>query len=86
MSTKVWDLICVGGGSAGLSCAIRAAESGRSVLVLEARSGSATAGSMTVDGYPGFFSISRQELLDKMARQAKYQTTIKYEANSLQKK
>ena len=78
MSTKIWDLICVGGGSAGLSCAIRAAESGRSVLVLEARSGSATAGSMTVDGYPGFFSISRQELLDKMARQAKYQTTIKY--------
>jgi thioredoxin reductase (NADPH) len=33
---------------------------------------------MTVDGYPGFFSITRQELLDKMARQAKYQTTIKY--------
>ncbi len=68
----------MGGGPAGLSCAIRAAELGRSVLVLEARSGSATAGSMMVDGYPGFFSITRQELLDKMARQAKYHATIRY--------
>jgi ferredoxin--NADP+ reductase len=78
LSSKIWDLICVGGGPAGLSCAIRAAESGRSVLILEASSGSATAGSMMVDGYPGFFSITRQELLDKMARQAKYHATIKY--------
>ncbi len=68
----------MGGGPAGLSCAIRAAELGRSVLILEARSGAATAGSMNVDGYPGFFSITRQELLDKMARQAKYHATIKY--------
>ncbi len=68
----------MGGGPAGISCAIRAAELGRSVLVLEARSGSATAGSMMVDGYPGFFSITRQELLDKMARQAKYHATIRY--------
>jgi ferredoxin--NADP+ reductase len=78
LNSKIWDLICVGGGPAGLSCAIRAAELDRSVLVLEARSGSATAGSMNVDGYPGFFSITRQELLDKMARQAKYHATIKY--------
>ncbi|MHA2138223.1 MAG: sulfide/dihydroorotate dehydrogenase-like FAD/NAD-binding protein [Candidatus Hodarchaeales archaeon] len=78
MESKIWDVICVGGGPAGLSCAIRAAELGRSVLVLEARSGSATAGSMMVDGYPGFFSITRQELLDKMARQAKYHATIRY--------
>ncbi|MHA1977404.1 MAG: sulfide/dihydroorotate dehydrogenase-like FAD/NAD-binding protein [Candidatus Hodarchaeales archaeon] len=78
MESKIWDVICVGGGPAGLSCAIRAAELGRSVLVLEARSGSATAGSMMVDGYPGFFSITRQELLDKMARQVKYHATIRY--------
>ncbi|UCG90386.1 MAG: sulfide/dihydroorotate dehydrogenase-like FAD/NAD-binding protein [Candidatus Heimdallarchaeota archaeon] len=78
MSTQVWDLIVVGGGPAGLSGAIRAAELGLYVLVLEARSGTATAGSMTVDGYPGFFSITRQELLDKMAKQAKYHATIKY--------
>jgi ferredoxin--NADP+ reductase len=78
LSSKVWDLICVGGGPAGLSCAIRAAELGLNVLVLEARSGAATAGSMTVDGYPGFFSITRQELLDKMAKQVKYHATIQY--------
>ncbi|MFX0174504.1 MAG: NAD(P)/FAD-dependent oxidoreductase, partial [Candidatus Hodarchaeota archaeon] len=78
MSSKVWDVICVGGGPAGLSCAIQAAEFGLNVLVLEARSGDATAGSMSVDGYPGFFSITRQELLDKMAKQAKYHATIKY--------
>lgn len=68
----------MGGGPAGLSSAIRAAESGLHVLVLEARSGAATAASMAVDGYPGFFSITRQELLDKMAKQAKYHATIKY--------
>ncbi|UCE14922.1 MAG: FAD-dependent oxidoreductase, partial [Candidatus Heimdallarchaeota archaeon] len=78
MSSQVWDLIVVGGGPAGLSGAIRAAELGLHVLVLEARSGAATAGSMAVDGYPGFFSITRQELLDKMAKQAKYHATIKY--------
>ncbi len=75
---KIWDIICVGGGPAGLSCAIRGAELGLNILVLEARSGTATAGSMTVDGYPGFFSITRQELLDKMAKQAKYHAIIKY--------
>lgn len=78
LSSQVWDLIVVGGGPAGLSGAIRAAELGLHVLVLEARSGVATAGSMTVDGYPGFYSITRQELLDKMAKQAKYHATIKY--------
>ncbi len=78
MESKIWDLICVGGGPAGLSGAIRAAELGHSVLVLEASSGSATAGSMMVDSYPGFFSITRQELLDKMAQQAKYHATIRY--------
>jgi thioredoxin reductase/NAD(P)H-flavin reductase len=78
--SKVWDVIIVGGGPAGLSCAIRAAELGFHILVLEARSGAgtATAGSMSVDGYPGFFSITRQELLDKMAKQAKYHATIQY--------
>ncbi|MHA1966278.1 MAG: sulfide/dihydroorotate dehydrogenase-like FAD/NAD-binding protein [Candidatus Hodarchaeales archaeon] len=77
---KVWDVIVVGGGPAGLSCAIRAAELGLHILVLEARSGAgtATAGGMSVDGYPGFFSITRQELLDKMAKQAKYHATIQY--------
>ena len=78
LSSQVWDLIVVGGGPAGLSGAIRAAELGLYVLVLEARSGAATAGSMAVDGYPGFFTITRQELLDKMAKQAKYHATIKY--------
>ncbi len=78
--SRIWDLIIVGGGPSGLSCAIRAAELGLHILVLEARSGvgSATAGTMSVDGYPGFFSITRQELLDKMAKQAKYHATIKY--------
>ncbi|MFX1282045.1 MAG: sulfide/dihydroorotate dehydrogenase-like FAD/NAD-binding protein [Promethearchaeota archaeon] len=78
MSSQIWDLIVVGGGPAGLSGAIRAAELGLYVLVLDARSGTATAGSMAVDGYPGFFSITRQELLDKMAKQAKYHATINY--------
>ncbi|MHA2245470.1 MAG: sulfide/dihydroorotate dehydrogenase-like FAD/NAD-binding protein [Candidatus Hodarchaeales archaeon] len=78
MSSEIWDLVVVGGGPAGLSGAIRAAELGLHVLVLEARSGTASAGSMAVDGYPGFFSITRQELLDKMAKQAKYHATINY--------
>ncbi len=78
MRSIIWDVIVVGGGPAGLSSAIRAAELGLHVLVLEASSGAATAASMAVDGYPGFFSITRQELLDKMAKQAKYHATIQY--------
>ncbi|MHA2203422.1 MAG: FAD-binding protein, partial [Candidatus Hodarchaeales archaeon] len=46
LSSEIWDLVVVGGGPAGLSGAIRAAELGLHVLVLEARSGTATAGSM----------------------------------------
>lgn len=66
----------IGGGTAGLSCTIRAAELNLNVLVIEARSGVATGGNMLVDSYPGFYSISRQELLDRMIQQAKYNAKI----------
>ncbi|MFW9991827.1 MAG: sulfide/dihydroorotate dehydrogenase-like FAD/NAD-binding protein [Candidatus Odinarchaeota archaeon] len=77
----IWDIIIVGGGPAGLSCAIRSAELGLNVLVLESRSEAATtaAGNVQVDDYPGFFSITRQELLQKMIQHAETaNVAIKY--------
>ncbi|MFX1514183.1 MAG: sulfide/dihydroorotate dehydrogenase-like FAD/NAD-binding protein [Promethearchaeota archaeon] len=78
MSSSIWDVICVGGGPAGLSCAIRSAELGLNVLILDARTGAATGAGMPVDDYPGFFSVTRQELLEKMTKQAKYHAKIAY--------
>ncbi|MHA1168323.1 MAG: sulfide/dihydroorotate dehydrogenase-like FAD/NAD-binding protein [Candidatus Hodarchaeales archaeon] len=80
MSSAMWDIICVGGGPAGLSCAIRSAELGLKVLIIDARSETAaTAGSMVVDDYPGFYSITRQELLEKLIKHAETtNATFKY--------
>ncbi len=82
MTPAIWDIIVVGGGPAGLSCAIRSTELGLNVLVLEGRSEEATISSSSdiiVDDYPGFFSITRKELLGKIVKHAETtNATIKY--------
>lgn len=66
-----WDLIIIGAGAAGLTAGIYGARSGLKTLVLEKQMpGGATAESPWIENYPGFSSISGQELIDKMVNHA----------------
>ncbi len=68
---NMYDILIVGGGPAGLSAAIYARRSGKSVLVVEkAGFGGQMALSPKVENYAGFASISGAELADKMLEQA----------------
>lgn len=66
-----YDLIIVGGGPAGLTCAQYSARSKRKTLVIEELS---TGGQLMyidrIDNYPGFESISGFELTEKLEKQA----------------
>ncbi len=69
--TNMYDILVVGGGPAGLTAAIYARRSGKSVLVVEkAGFGGQMAISPKVENYPGYASISGSELADKMLEQA----------------
>ena len=58
----MYDIIVIGGGPAGMSAAIYARRSGRSVLVIErAAFGGQMATSPRVENYPGFSSVSGAE-------------------------
>ncbi len=62
-----WDLIIIGAGPAGLTAGIYGVRSGLKTLVLEEKTpGGAIAESPRVENYPGFPSISGQELIGKM--------------------
>lgn len=69
---RVWDLIIIGAGPAGLSAALYAARDGFSVLVLERGVvGGNVAVTEKLDNYPGFpDGITGAELADKMKQQA----------------
>ena len=62
----MYDIIVIGGGPAGMSAAIYARRSGRSVLVIErAAFGGQMATSPRVENSPGFSSVSGAELADR---------------------
>ncbi|MBO3763339.1 MAG: FAD-dependent oxidoreductase [Candidatus Brockarchaeota archaeon] len=68
---KEWDVIIVGGGPAGLTAAIYAARYGLKTLVLEAENpGGQVAVSPAIENYPGFLTISGEELASRMLKQA----------------
>ena len=69
---KLYDVIIIGGGPAGLSAAVYTARSGRSTLVIEkgAIGGQAINTSM-VENYPGFEAINGVDLTQAMYRQVK---------------
>jgi thioredoxin reductase (NADPH) len=80
------DVIIVGGGPAGLACAIYTAHAGLSTLVFERMSlGGTAATTYRIDNYPGFKNISGQELADEFRTHVEDAgATIKMEAvNSL---
>lgn len=67
----MYDIIIIGGGPAGMSAAIYARRSGRSVLLMErAAFGGQMAISPKVENYPGFLSVSGAALADHMLEQA----------------
>jgi thioredoxin reductase (NADPH) len=65
------DLIIIGAGAAGLTAGIYGARSGLKTLILEKQMpGGATVESPWIENYPGFSSISGQELIAKMVTHA----------------
>ena len=68
---KEIDLIIIGAGPAGLTAAIYAARAGLETLVLEKDViGGQVRLSYTIENYPGFNSITGNELADKIEQQA----------------
>ena len=62
-----WDVIIIGGGSAGLSAGVYAVRSGLKTLILEEKlPGGTIADASLVVNYPGFAEISGGELAEKM--------------------
>ncbi len=66
------DIIIIGGGIAGLTAAVYALRSGKSVLVFEKKAyGGQISQSHAVENYPGFKNISGAELSMNLHAQAK---------------
>ncbi len=78
---KVYDLVIIGAGPAGLSAGINAARSGLKTLILETEEfGGKATGISLYENYPGFpEGIMATELIDRMQKQAsKFGAEIKY--------
>lgn len=71
--SKIYDLIIVGAGPAGLTAAIYAARKGLNTLVLSSDIGGQIAKAAFVENFPGFLEISGVELAQKMFEQARNQ-------------
>ena len=68
---KVYDIIIVGGGPAGLTAAVYARRAGKTVLVIEKNAfGGQITWSPRVENFPGFVSIGGTELGDRLLEQA----------------
>ncbi|MFA5789040.1 MAG: FAD-dependent oxidoreductase [Candidatus Gracilibacteria bacterium] len=67
----LYDLIIVGGGCAGLGASIYARRFGMNVLVLTEGLGGTITTTHLVENYPGFISLSGQELAEHLIAHAK---------------
>ena len=66
----MYDIIVVGGGPAGMTAALYALRNGKSALVIEKNGfGGQITNSPKVENYPGFVSVSGNELADSMFTQ-----------------
>jgi len=69
---ETWDVIIIGGGSAGLSAGIYAVRSGLKTLILEEKlPGGTISDASIVVNYPGFAEISGGDLAEKMTSHAR---------------
>lgn len=71
MEDKIYDLVILGAGSAGLSASIYASRYKLDHLVIGAISGGQMKEIYKLENFPGFVSISGQELIEKMTEQVK---------------
>ncbi len=72
MNEKIYDIIIVGGGCAGLTAAVYARRAEKSVLLLEKSAfGGQIAYSPEVENFPGFTKIGGLEFSDRLYSQAK---------------
>ncbi|MFZ5982490.1 MAG: NAD(P)/FAD-dependent oxidoreductase [Patescibacteria group bacterium] len=71
MENKVYDLIIIGAGPAGLSASIYASRYKLNHLVLGAEIGGQLNEIWKIENYPGFSSISGGELIQKFSEQAR---------------
>ena len=76
----MYDVIIVGGASAGLAAAIYTSRQGLETLLLTKDIGGQAILTSHIENYPGFESISGLELMEKFQRQAaNFSTEIRYE-------
>lgn len=67
----MYDVVIVGGGTAGLTAAIYVIRSGKSVMLIESETfGGQIAFSPRVENFPGFKSVSGSEFADSLVDQA----------------
>jgi len=65
-----WELIIIGAGAAGLTAGLYGARSGLNTLIIEEKmAGGNTVNAPVIENYPGFISITGQELVQKMVEQ-----------------
>lgn len=80
MDQRQFDVIIIGGASAGLSAAIYTARQGLSTLVITKDIGGQALLADYIENYPGIMSIGGSALMDSMKKQAeKYGTVFIYE-------
>lgn len=68
-TNKIYDLIIIGGGPAGVSAAIYAARFGLDFILLTEKIGGSVSEAYLIGNYPGFTEISGKELIDNFQKQ-----------------
>jgi thioredoxin reductase (NADPH) len=69
---KIYDLIIVGAGPAGITAGIYAKNFGLDCLIVGEEGGSVLSGAYKVDNYPGVFSLTGKDLLKKFREHQKH--------------